>query len=239
MEQRGGTADGDTPLSARLRVTAHWVLWAAGKGLAILLLALAGGYGMWGACSELGAGEGVSRWPRCWRRCSVQGRMLGRGLPDRRMLGRALTAHGALLPRDHPALRLLQRLLPALRGAVHVVGLPPPRQPPGLRHPLRPRRRLRRLPPPLPLCLPGALRPGGLPAPHYLGTVSPRGGSCAVGPHATPVEQPARHPACPPSRCQLRQVPREGGRRLLGEAVVPCQCQDRTVAGGGGPGSGG
>uniref|UniRef100_A0A8B9MZX4 Piezo-type mechanosensitive ion channel component n=1 Tax=Accipiter nisus TaxID=211598 RepID=A0A8B9MZX4_9AVES len=28
--------------SARLRVTAHWLLWAAGKGLAILLLALAG-----------------------------------------------------------------------------------------------------------------------------------------------------------------------------------------------------
>ncbi|XP_065601478.1 piezo-type mechanosensitive ion channel component 1 [Cyrtonyx montezumae] len=42
VEQRGGTAGGDTPLSARLRVTAHWVLWAAGKGLAILLLALAG-----------------------------------------------------------------------------------------------------------------------------------------------------------------------------------------------------
>ncbi|GAB0195409.1 piezo-type mechanosensitive ion channel component 1 [Grus japonensis] len=38
----GGTADADTPLSARLRVTAHWLLWAAGKGLAILLLALAG-----------------------------------------------------------------------------------------------------------------------------------------------------------------------------------------------------
>ncbi|XP_029879733.1 LOW QUALITY PROTEIN: piezo-type mechanosensitive ion channel component 1 [Aquila chrysaetos chrysaetos] len=42
VERRGGTADGDTPLSARLRVTAHWLLWAAGKGLAILLLALAG-----------------------------------------------------------------------------------------------------------------------------------------------------------------------------------------------------
>ncbi|XP_021264227.1 piezo-type mechanosensitive ion channel component 1 isoform X2 [Numida meleagris] len=42
VERRGGTAGGDTPLSARLRVTAHWVLWAAGKGLAILLLALAG-----------------------------------------------------------------------------------------------------------------------------------------------------------------------------------------------------
>lgn len=50
MERRGGTAGGDAPLSARLRVTAHWVLWAAGKGLAILLLALAGGSG---------AGEGV------------------------------------------------------------------------------------------------------------------------------------------------------------------------------------
>ncbi|XP_074737298.1 piezo-type mechanosensitive ion channel component 1 isoform X1 [Strix uralensis] len=42
VERRGGTADGDTPLSTRLRVTAHWLLWAAGKGLAILLLALAG-----------------------------------------------------------------------------------------------------------------------------------------------------------------------------------------------------
>ncbi|NWR56171.1 PIEZ1 protein, partial [Bucorvus abyssinicus] len=42
VEWHGGTADGDTPLSARLRVTAHWLLWAAGKGLAILLLALAG-----------------------------------------------------------------------------------------------------------------------------------------------------------------------------------------------------
>ncbi|XP_075571208.1 piezo-type mechanosensitive ion channel component 1 [Pelecanus crispus] len=42
VERRGGAADGDTPLSARLRVTAHWLLWAAGKGLAILLLALAG-----------------------------------------------------------------------------------------------------------------------------------------------------------------------------------------------------
>ncbi|XP_042741797.1 piezo-type mechanosensitive ion channel component 1 isoform X1 [Lagopus leucura] len=42
VERRGGTAGGDAPLSARLRVTAHWVLWAAGKGLAIVLLALAG-----------------------------------------------------------------------------------------------------------------------------------------------------------------------------------------------------
>ncbi|XP_072729703.1 piezo-type mechanosensitive ion channel component 1 isoform X2 [Ciconia boyciana] len=42
VERYGSTADGDTPLSARLRVTAHWLLWAAGKGLAILLLALAG-----------------------------------------------------------------------------------------------------------------------------------------------------------------------------------------------------
>ncbi|XP_031411279.1 piezo-type mechanosensitive ion channel component 1-like [Meleagris gallopavo] len=42
VERRGGTAGGDTPLSTRLRVTAHWLLWAAGKGLAILLLALAG-----------------------------------------------------------------------------------------------------------------------------------------------------------------------------------------------------
>ncbi|KAM6325133.1 LOW QUALITY PROTEIN: piezo-type mechanosensitive ion channel component 1 [Podargus strigoides] len=42
VERHGDTADGDTPLSARLRVTAHWLLWAAGKGLAILLLALAG-----------------------------------------------------------------------------------------------------------------------------------------------------------------------------------------------------
>ncbi|KAM6253151.1 LOW QUALITY PROTEIN: piezo-type mechanosensitive ion channel component 1, partial [Porphyrio hochstetteri] len=32
----------DRPLSARLRVTAHWLLWAAGKALGILLLALAG-----------------------------------------------------------------------------------------------------------------------------------------------------------------------------------------------------
>ncbi|XP_074895941.1 piezo-type mechanosensitive ion channel component 1 isoform X2 [Buteo buteo] len=42
VERHGGTADGDTPLSTRLRVTAHWLLWAAGKGLAVLLLALAG-----------------------------------------------------------------------------------------------------------------------------------------------------------------------------------------------------
>lgn len=104
------------------------------------------------------------------------------------MLGRALTAHGALLPRDHPALRLLQHLLPALCGAVYVVGLPPSHQPPGLRHPLLPRRHLRRRPPPLPLCLPDALCPGGLPAPHDLGTVSPRGGSRAMGSHATLVE---------------------------------------------------
>lgn len=48
MEWHSGMADGDTPLSARLRVTAHWLLWAAGKSLAVLLLALAGGYGMWG-----------------------------------------------------------------------------------------------------------------------------------------------------------------------------------------------
>lgn len=54
MERHGGTADGETPLSTRLRVTAHWLLWAAGKGLAILLLALAGGYGTRGACGELG-----------------------------------------------------------------------------------------------------------------------------------------------------------------------------------------
>ncbi|KAM6117865.1 LOW QUALITY PROTEIN: piezo-type mechanosensitive ion channel component 1 [Pterocles gutturalis] len=42
VERRGSTADTDTPLSTRLRVTAHWLLWEAGKGLAILLLALAG-----------------------------------------------------------------------------------------------------------------------------------------------------------------------------------------------------
>ncbi|NXW05209.1 PIEZ1 protein, partial [Fregetta grallaria] len=42
VERHGGTVDVDTPLSTRLRVTAHWLLWAAGKGLAILLLALAG-----------------------------------------------------------------------------------------------------------------------------------------------------------------------------------------------------
>ncbi|NXT46801.1 PIEZ1 protein, partial [Pluvianellus socialis] len=42
VERHGGTADGDTPLSTRLRVTAHWLLWLVGKGLAILLLALAG-----------------------------------------------------------------------------------------------------------------------------------------------------------------------------------------------------
>ncbi|XP_009888353.1 PREDICTED: piezo-type mechanosensitive ion channel component 1 [Charadrius vociferus] len=48
VERRGGTADGDTPLSARLRVTAHWLLWLTGKGLAMLLLALAGGYGTGG-----------------------------------------------------------------------------------------------------------------------------------------------------------------------------------------------
>ncbi|NWS72325.1 PIEZ1 protein, partial [Crotophaga sulcirostris] len=40
--RHGNVADEDTPLSVRLRVTAHWLLWAAGKGLAILLLALAG-----------------------------------------------------------------------------------------------------------------------------------------------------------------------------------------------------
>ncbi|NXT39329.1 PIEZ1 protein, partial [Pelecanoides urinatrix] len=42
VERHGGTADADTPLSTRLRVTAHWLLWEAGKGLAVLLLALAG-----------------------------------------------------------------------------------------------------------------------------------------------------------------------------------------------------
>ncbi|NXN95996.1 PIEZ1 protein, partial [Rhinopomastus cyanomelas] len=42
VERRSGTADGDKLLSVRLQVTAHWLLWAAGKGLAILLLALAG-----------------------------------------------------------------------------------------------------------------------------------------------------------------------------------------------------
>ncbi|XP_064016182.1 piezo-type mechanosensitive ion channel component 1 isoform X2 [Pogoniulus pusillus] len=41
-EQHGGRAGRDAPLSTRLRVTAHWLLWAAGKGLAVLLLALAG-----------------------------------------------------------------------------------------------------------------------------------------------------------------------------------------------------
>ncbi|XP_069724466.1 piezo-type mechanosensitive ion channel component 1 [Phaenicophaeus curvirostris] len=42
VERHSTAADGDAPLSVRLRVTAHWLLWAAGKGLAILLLALAG-----------------------------------------------------------------------------------------------------------------------------------------------------------------------------------------------------
>lgn len=39
----------DRRLRSRLRDKAHWLLWEAGKGLAILLLALAGGHGMWGA----------------------------------------------------------------------------------------------------------------------------------------------------------------------------------------------
>ncbi|XP_051485656.1 piezo-type mechanosensitive ion channel component 1 isoform X2 [Apus apus] len=42
VEQHSGMASGDTPFSTRLWVTAHWLLWVAGKGLAILLLALAG-----------------------------------------------------------------------------------------------------------------------------------------------------------------------------------------------------
>ncbi|XP_067158465.1 piezo-type mechanosensitive ion channel component 1 [Apteryx mantelli] len=42
VERRGGAAGGETPLSAKLRVTAHWLLRAAGTGLAVLLLALAG-----------------------------------------------------------------------------------------------------------------------------------------------------------------------------------------------------
>lgn len=108
-----------------------------------------------------------------------------RGLP-----GRALTARGALLPRDHPALRLLQHLLPALRGAVHVVGLSPPRQLPGLQRPLHPRRHLQRRPPPVPLCLPDPLRPGGLPTPHHLGTVGLWGGSCAQGPRDAELPHP-------------------------------------------------
>ncbi|NXN14033.1 PIEZ1 protein, partial [Indicator maculatus] len=41
-EQQGGRADRAALLSTRLRETAHWLLWAAGKGLAVLLLALAG-----------------------------------------------------------------------------------------------------------------------------------------------------------------------------------------------------
>ncbi|KAM9374073.1 piezo-type mechanosensitive ion channel component 1 [Phaethornis superciliosus] len=42
VEQRGGPGSGDPPLSARLRVTAHWLLWEARKAVTILLLALAG-----------------------------------------------------------------------------------------------------------------------------------------------------------------------------------------------------
>ncbi|NXJ86464.1 PIEZ1 protein, partial [Trogon melanurus] len=42
VERHSVTTYEDAPLSARLRVTAHWLLWEAGKGLAILLLALAG-----------------------------------------------------------------------------------------------------------------------------------------------------------------------------------------------------
>ncbi|XP_010006748.1 PREDICTED: piezo-type mechanosensitive ion channel component 1 [Chaetura pelagica] len=42
VEQHSGLASGDTRLSTRLWVTAHWLLWVAGKGLAIVLLALAG-----------------------------------------------------------------------------------------------------------------------------------------------------------------------------------------------------
>ncbi|KAM8985686.1 piezo-type mechanosensitive ion channel component 1 isoform 2-T2 [Ara ararauna] len=42
VEQQDSTADTDTPLSTRLRVTAHWLLWETGKALAITLLALAG-----------------------------------------------------------------------------------------------------------------------------------------------------------------------------------------------------
>lgn len=114
-----------------------------------------------GACSE----------EECWLHCNAA--------QSRGMLGCALTSPGALLPRDHPALCLLLRLLPALRGAVHVVGLSPPWQPPGLQCPLRARGHLQRLPPAVPLCLPDPLRPGALPTPQPLGTVSLGGGSCA------------------------------------------------------------
>lgn len=51
------TASRDRHLRSRLRDKAHWLLWEAGKGLAILLLALAGGHGMWGAQGGHAAGE--------------------------------------------------------------------------------------------------------------------------------------------------------------------------------------
>lgn len=44
----------DSRLRNRLRDKAHSLLWEAGKALAILLLALAGGLGMWGHGRVLG-----------------------------------------------------------------------------------------------------------------------------------------------------------------------------------------
>lgn len=54
MGRHRHAASRDTPLSSRLWDKAHWLLWEAGKGLAILLLALAGGHGVWGARGERG-----------------------------------------------------------------------------------------------------------------------------------------------------------------------------------------
>lgn len=66
MGRHRRAASRDTPLSSRLWDKAHWLLWEAGKGLAILLLALAGGHGVWGARGELGGAWRVCCWGDAW-----------------------------------------------------------------------------------------------------------------------------------------------------------------------------
>lgn len=78
-----------------------------------------------------------------------------------------------VLPRYYPAFGLHSHLLSAVSMLVHVVGLPPSHQPPGIQRPLRDAELLRVRPHALLVLVPEHAGPGPLPAALAVGQVPP------------------------------------------------------------------